>query len=86
MTIKPGDRIVARGLPVNKASKSNKLPPSIALVVRVTTDGVVIRLRIGGFGSSARFHPRSRPCPLEQVVRLASTREVVTGELTETIP
>ncbi len=81
-SVKPGDRIVARGLPVNRTSKANRLPPSIALVVHVDRSRVLIRLRVGSFGGArARFSPGLRECRFEDVARHASPREVVTGDI-----
>ncbi len=78
MTPRPGDRIVAHGLPVRPSGSKDRLPPTIALVLSVDRLRVVIKLRTGG-GSPIRFAPKPRQCDPGQVVRLATTREVWLG-------
>ena len=85
MTLKPGDRIVARGLPVRPDGKGEKMPPKIALVCRVDDEGILISLRVVG-ASGTRFHRRPRACRLDQVARLATPREVAVGVVIEPLP
>ncbi len=78
MTPRPGDRIIAHGLPVRPKGSKDRLPPVIALVMAVDHLRVVIRLRSGG-GAPVRFAPKGRACEPGQVVRLATPREVALG-------
>ncbi len=74
--LKVGDRIIARGLPLKPHSKTDRMPPAIALVCRVLPEGLIIALRIGGLGAAVRFSHRPRRCLPENVARLATAREV----------
>jgi hypothetical protein len=82
--LKPGDRAVFRSLPRRKGGAADDtLPLSIGLVVSVGEDGFEIRLH-GYSPHGGRFVPQKRKARPENVVRLASPREVATGVVVAT--
>lgn len=78
MTLRPGDRIIARNLPRKPKGSEETLPPTIAMVVSASADGLMIRLRVGGTGAQL-YAPKPRRCPVEAAVRMATDRECFHG-------
>lgn len=83
MTLKPGDRIVARWLPLKRGSRDT-LPAVVAIVCEVLAGELVISLRVGG--DVARFARKPRRCDPGNVARLATDREVATGYISGPLP
>lgn len=72
-----GDQMIAVGLPAGDGSTA----PKIVQVAGFTDDGVLVRMRMGGFQGSSRFHRKARKVPAECLVREAAMRERQTGRI-----
>ena len=77
LVIEPGRAYVLRGLSSDpREPKTSKIPPTVALLVRVDARGPVVRLHMGGW---RRWSPTVRRVLPSNIVREATRREMVIG-------
>ena len=71
------DQMIAIGI----ASADGSTAPKIVQVAGFAEDGVLVRMRMGGFQGSSRFHRKAKKVPAECLVREATMRERQTGRI-----
>lgn len=76
--IKPGLRLILRGLPRKGTAIANRFPRSIGIVVTEPEDEGKFRCRLS-MGSLGRWAPKSREVEVANVERIATPREVTLG-------